>query len=114
MPEDTIDRMADKGFSDADRLKNQTIEALEEAARRLRSADMSANSEEVKNILHGVHSRMESLKEEIGTKYHEVEEEYQKKVEPVEHIIRDHPIPAVIVAMGFGFLFGMLICRSRD
>lgn len=114
MPHETTDRMADKGFSEADQLKLQTIEALEEAARRLRNADLSVNSEDVKNILHGVQEKVESFREEIGTKYHEMEEEYHKKVEPVEHIICDHPIPAVLVAMGFGFLFGMLICRSRD
>ena len=57
---------------------------------------------------------MDQYKEKIGAKYHEMEVEYQKKVEPVEHIICEHPIPAVLVALGFGFLFGMLISRSHD
>jgi len=114
MAEDTIDKMANKGISEADRIKNQTIEALEEAARRLRTADVTMNGEDVKNILHGVQDKMDHFKVEMGAKYHEVEAEYQKKVEPVEHIIRDHPIPAVAVAVGFGFLLGMLISRSRD
>jgi ElaB/YqjD/DUF883 family membrane-anchored ribosome-binding protein len=106
MPEDTI--------SGTDHLKNQTIEALEEAARKLRDADLSVNRETVENILHGVQDQMDVYKEEIGTRYHEMEEEYHKQVEPVENIICDHPIPSVLVAMGVGFLFGMLICRSRD
>jgi ElaB/YqjD/DUF883 family membrane-anchored ribosome-binding protein len=114
MADDTIDRMANKGFAGADNLKLQTAEALEEAARKLRSADISVNNDDVKNILHGVQDKMDHFKEEMGAKYHEVEAEYQKKVEPVEHIICDHPIPAVLVAVGFGFLFGMLISRARD
>lgn len=111
MSEDTINRMADKGFSEADHLKNQTIDALEEAARKLRNADISVSRENVKNILHGVQDQMDMYKEEIGAKYHEMEEEYQNRVEPVENIICDHPIPAVMVALGIGFLFGMLISR---
>lgn len=114
MAEDVIDKMTNKGISEADHIKNQTIEALEEAARKLRNADMSMNGEDVKNILHGVQNKMDHFKEEMGAKYHEVEVEYQKKVEPVEHIIRDHPVPAVVVAVGFGFLLGMLLSRSRD
>jgi ElaB/YqjD/DUF883 family membrane-anchored ribosome-binding protein len=114
MAEDAIDKMTNKGISEADRIKNQTIDALEEAARKLRNADVSMNGEDVKNILHGVQDKMDHFKEEMGAKYHEVEAEYQKKVEPVEHMICDHPIPAVVVAVGFGFLLGMLISRSRD
>jgi ElaB/YqjD/DUF883 family membrane-anchored ribosome-binding protein len=114
MPKDTIEQMTEKGISEADHLKNQTVEALEEAARKLRSADMSTTGEDVKKILYGVQHQMDQYKEEIGAKYHEMEVEYQKKVEPVEHIICDHPIPAVLVALGFGFLFGMLISRSHD
>lgn len=114
MPEDKIERIANKGIAGADKLKLQTVEALEDAARKLRSADVSMNNEDVKNILHNVESHVDHFKEELGAKIHEVEAEYQKKVEPVEHMICDHPIPAVLVAMGFGFLFGMLISRSRD
>ena len=114
MAEDAIDKMTNKGISEADRIKNQTIDALEEAARKLRNADISMNGEDVKNILHGVQDKMDHLKVEMGAKYHEVEAEYQKKVEPVEHMICDHPIPAVVIAVGFGFLLGMLISRSRD
>lgn len=114
MAENTTETMATKGIAGADKLKNQTAEALEEAARKLRNAEMTVNNEDVQKILHGVQEKMDNLKGEIGTKYHEMEAEYQQKVEPVEHIIRDHPIPAVAVAVGFGFLLGMLISRSRD
>jgi ElaB/YqjD/DUF883 family membrane-anchored ribosome-binding protein len=105
--------MAEDSISGTDHLKNQTIEALEEAARKLRSSDISVNRENVENILHGVQEQMDVYKEQIGAKYHEMEEQYHQQVEPVENIICDHPIPAVMVALGIGFLFGMLVSR-RD
>ncbi len=92
-------------------IKNQTIDALEEAARKLRNADLAMNSEDVQNILHSVQDKMDQFREELGARYQEVETEYHKQVEPVENIICDHPIPAVLVALGVGFLFGMLISR---
>jgi ElaB/YqjD/DUF883 family membrane-anchored ribosome-binding protein len=100
-------------MSGTDHLKNQTIEALEEAARKLRNSDISVNRENVENILHGVQNQMDVYKEEIGARYHEMEEQYHQQVEPVENIICEHPLPAVMVALGIGFLFGMLISR-RD
>jgi ElaB/YqjD/DUF883 family membrane-anchored ribosome-binding protein len=114
MTEDTVDRMVDKGVSGADHLKLQTAEALEEAARKVRSADIDAHGEELKKILHDAEDRIHQLKDEAGIKFQEMETEYHKKVEPVETIISDHPIPAVLVAIGVGFLFGMLIGRSND
>ena len=104
--------MAENSISGTD-LKNQTIEALEEAARKLRNSDMPANGENVENILDGVQDQIDVYKEQIDAGYHEMEEEYHTLVKPVENIICDHPIPAVIVAMGLGLLFGMLISR-RD
>lgn len=95
-------------------MKIQTAEALEEAARKLRSVDISTHGEDVKHILHDVESRMNQFKEEAGVKYHELEADYHKKVEPVETLISDHPIPAVLIAMGVGFLVGMLIGKSHD
>ncbi|MGA2913763.1 MAG: hypothetical protein ABSE07_09640 [Methanoregula sp.] len=114
MAEDTIDRMVNKTVAGADTMKLKTADALEEAARKLRSADMSVHGDEVKHVLHDAEERIHQFKEEAGVKYHEMEAEYHKKVEPVETIISDHPIPAVLVAMGVGFLFGMLICKSHD
>lgn len=95
-------------------MKIQTAEALEEAARRLRSADISTHGEDVKNILHDVEARMNQFKAEAGVKYHELEADYHEKMEPVETMISDHPIPAVLIAMGVGFLVGMLIGTSHD
>ena len=114
MSEDTINRMVNKTVSEADTMKLKTAEALEQAARKLRSADMSMHGDEVKHVLHDAEARIHQFKEEVGMKYHEMEAEYHKKVEPVETIISDHPIPAVMVALGVGFLFGMLISKSHD
>jgi ElaB/YqjD/DUF883 family membrane-anchored ribosome-binding protein len=114
MTGDTVDRMVDEGVSGTDQMKIQAAEALEEAARRLRSIDISTHGEDVKQILHDVEARMNKFKEEAGVKYQDMGAAYHEKMEPVETIISDHPIPAVLVAMGFGFLAGMLICKSHD
>lgn len=114
MSEDTINRVVNKTVAEADTMKLRTAEALEEAARKLRSSDISARGDEVKHVLHDAEARIHQFKDEVGMKYHEIEAEYHKKVEPVETIISDHPIPAVMVALGVGFLFGMLISKSHD
>jgi len=95
-------------------IRLQTAEALEEAARKLRTTEMPVTSEEFQDMLHGVQDKMDHLREEIGARYHELETEYHRQVEPVEDIICEHPIPAVLVAIGFGFLIGMLVGRHHQ
>ena len=51
MPNETINRIIDAKVGNADVLKIQTAEALEEAARKLRMADVSAKGGQVKQIL---------------------------------------------------------------
>lgn len=114
MTENNVEHMAEKSISGADHLKIQAAEALEQAARKLRNADLSVNDEDVQNILQNVQSRVDHIKEELGARYQDLEVEYQKRVEPVENVIIDHPIPAVLVAVGVGVLFGMLISKFRD
>jgi ElaB/YqjD/DUF883 family membrane-anchored ribosome-binding protein len=114
MSNETADMMVTKGVARADSYKIQTAEALEEAARRLRNADVSVKEEDVRNILSDVESRVNQFKTEVGAGYHKVEADYHKTVEPVENIIIDHPIPAVLIAAGIGVLIGMLIFKSRD
>ena len=114
MADESIDRTIDKGFSGVDQMKLQTAEALEEAARKLRNVDMSVHSEDVKQILHDTEARIGRFKDEAGMKFHDMEADYHQKMEQVESIISDHPIPAVMVAAGLGLLIGMIICRSRD
>jgi ElaB/YqjD/DUF883 family membrane-anchored ribosome-binding protein len=94
--------------------KLQTADALEEAARKLRIADVSARSEDVNQILRDVEDRVNQFKADVGHGYHNMEADYNKKVEPVEHIICDHPIPAVLIAAGIGALIGMLLFKGRD
>ena len=95
-------------------LKLQTADALEEAARKLRIADVSARSEDVRKIMLDVEDRVNQFKADVGHGYHHMEDCLHKKAEPVEHIICDHPVPAVLVAAGIGVLIGMLIFKSRD
>ena len=114
MSHETADMMVTEGVTRVDSYKIQTAEALEEAARRLRNADMSVKEEEVRNILSDVESRVNQFKTDVDASYHKVEADYHKTVEPVENIIIDHPIPAVLIAAGIGVLIGMLIFKSRD
>jgi ElaB/YqjD/DUF883 family membrane-anchored ribosome-binding protein len=111
MTENSINRMVNKGVYGADDMKSQTAEKLEEAARKLRSADLSTHGEDLKNILYDIEAHVDQFKKEAGIKYDEMEGCFHKKMEPVETIITNHPIPAVLVAIGVGVLAGMLIRR---
>jgi ElaB/YqjD/DUF883 family membrane-anchored ribosome-binding protein len=114
MTSEHADTMINEGVAHADRYKIQTAEALEEAARRLRNADLSAKGGDVRNILNDIESRVSTLKTGMNAGYDRIEREYQETVEPVERVITDHPIPAVLIAAGIGVLLGMLIAKSRD
>jgi ElaB/YqjD/DUF883 family membrane-anchored ribosome-binding protein len=114
MAYESADRMVNTGVAGADQMKIQTAEALEDAARKLRSADLSSKGEDVKYILHDVEDRVNQLKAEMGAKYQKIEADYHKTVEPVEHVIIDHPIPSVLIAAGIGALIGMLLFKVRD
>ncbi len=50
--------MVTEGVASTDRIKIQTADALEEAARKLRNADMSVKGDDFRNILHDVESRV--------------------------------------------------------
>jgi ElaB/YqjD/DUF883 family membrane-anchored ribosome-binding protein len=111
MTEDSINRMVNKGVYGADDMKFQTAEKLEEAARKLRSADISTHGEDLKHIMNDIEAQVYQFKKEAGIKYDEMEGCFHTKMEPVETIITNHPIPAVLVAIGVGVLAGMLIRR---
>jgi ElaB/YqjD/DUF883 family membrane-anchored ribosome-binding protein len=114
MSDDNSDKGETAGVASSGWYKIQTAEVLEEAARRLRSAEVPVNEEDVRQILNEVESRVSRFKTEVGTGYERIETDYQKKIEPVEHIIIEHPIPSVLIAAGIGVLIGMLIFKSRD
>lgn len=108
------EKMEDLTSVKTDQLKVQTADALEEAARKLRSIDISEKADEVKKILEDVESRMNRFRDEAGAEFEKIEAEYHQKVEPVENIIITHPIPSVLIAAGIGVLLGALISRGRD
>jgi len=111
---ETVNRIVHEKVTDAEILKVQTADALEEAARKLRITDVSAKGEHVKQILQDVEDRINQFKADVGVRYHTMEADYHKRAEPVEHIIIDHPIPSVLIAVGIGALIGMLILKTRD
>lgn len=111
---ETADRMLKTSVASAEHLKIQTAEALEEAARKLRMADVSARDEDVRRILQNVEDRVNQFKADVGNQYQHAEAGYHKAMEPVENLIIDHPIPSVLVAAGLGVLLGMFIFKPRD
>jgi len=114
MPNETVNRIVNEKVADAEILKIQTADALDEAARKLRTADVSAKGEDVKQILQDVEDRINQFKTDVGVRYHAMEADYHKRAAPVENIIIDHPIPSVLVAVGIGALIGMIISKTRD
>ena len=96
------EKMIDSTIVKTDQMKVQTADALEQAARKLRNVNVSDQTDDVRNILADVESRMNRFRDEAGIEFKKIEVEYHKKVEPVEHIIIDHPIPSVLIAAGIG------------
>jgi hypothetical protein len=66
MSNETADRMVAADVARADNYKIQTAQALEEAARRLRNADISVKKEDVRNIFSDVESRVNQFKIKVG------------------------------------------------
>lgn len=100
--EEQVGKIVDTTVSKAVNVKVQTAEALEEAARKIRQADLEGRGDDVKAILHDLEVRTEQLKAEVD-----------KKVEPVETFIVEHPLASVMIAVGVGFIVGSLMTR-RD
>ena len=102
---ENVNRMVDTTVAKADSMKVQTADALEEAARKLREADLSVKGDEIKAALIDAEARISALSDEIG-----------HKVEPVETFIVEHPLTSVLIAAGVGFMMGsmMSMMRPRD
>lgn len=100
--EPIIEHAVDTTFENAEKIKLQAAEALEEAARKLREASITARGEDVKAILNDTEARIDQLKSQVG-----------KQVEPIEDFITDHPLMSVAIAAGAGLLIGSLLTR-RD
>jgi len=111
-PNEAVNRIVNEKVADADVWKTQTAEAFEDAARKLRMADVSAQGEHVKQILQDVEDRVNQFKADVGAGYQAMEADYHKMAEPVEHIIVDHPIPSVLIAAGIGALMGIFLATT--
>ena len=93
MSNETSDNLVTAGVTPADSYKIQTAEALEEAARRLRSADRSANSDDVRALLDDVEFQVRRIKTEVSNGYEKVRQIIIKKSNPwnaSSSIIRFH------------------------
>lgn len=112
-PNEAVNQIVHEKVADADILKTRTAEALEDAARKLRMADVSAQGEHVRKILQDVEDRVNQFRADVGAGYQSIEADYHKRAEPVEHIIIDHPIPSVLIAAGIGALMGIFISKAH-
>lgn len=100
--EQQVEHAVDTTFGSAERVKVQTADALEEAARKLREMSMTAKGEDIKAVLNDAGMKIDNLKAEVG-----------HKVEPVEDFITEHPFMSIAIAAGAGVLIGALLVR-RD
>ena len=100
--EQHVEHAVDTTFGSAEKVKVQTADALEEAARKLRELSMAAKGEEIKAVLNDTGDKIEKLKAEMG-----------EKVQPMEDFITEHPFMSIAIAAGAGLLIGSLVAR-RD
>jgi ElaB/YqjD/DUF883 family membrane-anchored ribosome-binding protein len=97
-----MERAVETTFGSAEKVKVQTADALEEAARKLREMSIAAKGEDVKAVLSDTEAKINELKSKVS-----------KKVEPVEDFITEHPFVSIALAAGVGLLIGSLLTR-RD
>ncbi len=97
-----MERAVDTTFGSAEKVKVQTADALEEAARKLREMSMTAKGEDIKAVLDETGAKIDTLKAEMG-----------QKVQPLEDFILEHPFMSIAIAAGAGLLIGALVVR-RD
>jgi ElaB/YqjD/DUF883 family membrane-anchored ribosome-binding protein len=97
-----VEHAVDTTFGSAERVKVQTADALDEAARKLRDMSMTATGEDIKAVLNEAGVKIDKLKADVG-----------HKVEPVEDFISEHPFMSIAIAAGAGILIGALLVR-RD
>lgn len=97
-----MEHAVDTTFGSAEKVKVQTADALEEAARKLREMSMTAKGEDIKAVLNDTGDRIDQLKAEMG-----------EKVQPVQDFVTEHPFMSIAIAVGAGLLIGALVVR-RD
>jgi ElaB/YqjD/DUF883 family membrane-anchored ribosome-binding protein len=98
-----VDRLVDTTVAKAVNVKVQTADAIEEAARKLRQANLEGRGEDVKALVNDIENRAAQLRDEVD-----------RKVEPVETFIVEHPLASVMIAVGIGFMVGSLMTARRD
>ncbi|HMK45232.1 MAG TPA: hypothetical protein VK436_01270 [Methanocella sp.] len=96
------ERIVDTTVEKAENIKVQTADALEEAARKLREADLTVRGQDVKSILNDIECRTSQFKADMD-----------RKIEPVESFIVEHPFASILIAVGVGYIVGSVVTR-RD
>ncbi len=98
-----VDRLVDTTVAKAVNVKVQAADAIEEAARKLRQANLEGRGEDVKALANDIETRAAELRAEVD-----------RKIEPVETFIVEHPLASVMIAIGIGFMVGSLMTARRD
>ena len=101
--EQHVEQLVDTTFGGAEKAKLQAADAFENAAKRLREMSVTGKGDDVKAILNDLDAKTVELKSQV-----------EKKVEPVEDFIHEHPFMTVAIAVGAGFLLGSLLASRRD
>jgi ElaB/YqjD/DUF883 family membrane-anchored ribosome-binding protein len=98
-----VDKLVDTTVAKAVNVKVHAADAIEEAARKLRQANLEGRGDDVKALVNDIESRAAQLRDEVD-----------RKVEPVETFIVEHPLASVMIAIGIGFMVGSLMTARRD
>jgi ElaB/YqjD/DUF883 family membrane-anchored ribosome-binding protein len=107
----------DKSNQKANTASNETrdsydkIKSAAESSFKTAGGEAQKGMDEAKKIGSNVSSDLKGEAKKAGAKYDEMEAGLNKNMEPIVTMITDNPIPAVLVAIGVGFLAGMLIRR---
>lgn len=99
---ENVERIVDTTVARAENVKIQTADALEETAKKLRETDLGSRGQEVKAAIGDIEARANRVRAEVD-----------RKVEPVESFIVEHPFASIMIAVGVGFVVGSLMTR-RD
>ena len=111
MTENVMDKTKEKANTAYHETRDSYEDVKSAAKNTFKTAGVEGQKvmDEVKKTESKVVSDLKGEVKKAGVKYNEMEAGFHKNMEMVETMITDHPIPAVLVALGVGVLAGMLL-----
>lgn len=95
-----VDNIVDTTVETAENIKGSTADVLQEAAKKLREANLAGRGEDVKAVVSDLEDKAMRLRSDV-----------EKKIEPMEDFISTHPFMSVMIAVGVGYIVGTMITR---